>query len=159
MKEIKVGKKEHFALVDDEDYEHLSKFKWCLRSGYATTSGKYPTWMHKEVMKSQEMFDHKNRNKLDNRKENLRAATKSQNTANTGVARDSKTGLKGVWFRKDRNRYAFSIVKDGVVHSKKNFKNSIDAALAYDEKARELFGEFACVNFPGQKPDKEPIFE
>lgn len=88
MKKIKLTQGK-YALVDDEDYEWLSQWKWHYNKGYAVRgvfNGKNMSKirLHREVakMKPGEITDHINRNKLDNRKSNLRSVTVSQNRRN-----------------------------------------------------------------------------
>lgn len=94
-----------------------------------------------------ERVDHINRDTLDNRRENLRLATHSQNAINRGKHRDNTSGYKGVsWFKRDQKW------KAQIVTNRKHtylglFDNPIDAALAYDQAAKELHGEFANLNF------------
>lgn len=92
--------------------------------------------------------DHKNRDRADNRIDNLRAATLSQNKANTAKYAGCRVPLKGVHFNKRSKLYMSSIRKDKKLIHLGYFKNPKDAAVAYDKKAKELFGEFACPNFP-----------
>ena len=101
------------------------------------------------------MVDHINHNGLDNRRKNLRLCTVSQNNRNRRpITRPNKgSKYKGVTFDKKRNLF-----KAEIQHNKKKyflgrFKSQIKAAQAYDKKARELFGEFAYLNFPAEVCD------
>ena len=95
------GKK---AIVDIEDFDYLNQWKWsCNYYGYAIRSeggrkNKKCIFMHRLINKTPKGFDtdHINRNTLDNRKENLRTATRSQNEINKGLRKDNKTGFKGI---------------------------------------------------------------
>jgi hypothetical protein len=154
MKEILLTQGK-YSLVDDGDYERVSKHKWCAWwSGWAwyaerRSSGKI-VYMHRFIMGAETGLevDHKNRNGLDNRQENLRICTSSQNKHNTGQHSDNKSGYKGVcWVTRDK-RWKAQIKFDGRNMSLGHYKNIIDAAKAYDAKAREVFGEFAYLNFP-----------
>lgn len=146
-----------FALVDSEDYERLSKYKWYAKKGpttyYAVRNSKNPPYiirMHREILGTkQEMeTDHRNHAGLDNRKQNLRECTHTQNQQNRRPNRNSSSRHKGVsWDRRAK------LWKVQIRHNKKKlylgcFKDEEDAAKAYDNKARELFGEFAHLNFP-----------
>jgi hypothetical protein len=86
------------------------------------------------------MIDHKNRNTLDNRRENLRWCTASQNNRNQGDHDRNKTGYKGV--TKVRNRYKAKIMLDGKHIHIGYFKTPEEASMAYELTAQELFGEF-----------------
>lgn len=92
------------------------------------------------------LVDHVNGNTLDNRRCNLRVATKAQNAANS----NPKTGnrFKGVTWQANSRKYFASIGFSGRTIYIGRFDLAEDAARAYDRKARELFGEFARPNFP-----------
>lgn len=141
------------TIVDDDDYESLSKIKWHFHpskhghSGYATHyngNGKL-LWMHRIVNKTPDGMetDHINRNKLDNRKCNLRTVTSSANRQNKIYK--NELDLRGV--KKDWNAYVARIRIGGVLVTIGRYKTSLEAALAFDKKAREIYGEHAEVNF------------
>lgn len=150
MKEIRLagGKT---TIVDDDDFDFINKWKWHLDiDGYAkrnTRAGNKSRTikMHREIMNTPDGMetDHINGNKLDNRKCNLRIATSSQNHANSKVRNSNKTGKKGV--RVDHGKYRAQIS----IHGKKihlgMFDSLDDAATAYAEKAKEIYGEFAST--------------
>lgn len=154
MKEIKLTR-EMVAIVDDDDFVLLSNYKWYAHKRrnhfYAARSikveGKWHTLsMHHAVLpcpKGHEV-DHINGRTLDNRKENLRIATKGQNQYN----QHSIQGLskyKGVDFNKGKWRARLQYNKKPIYIG--YYACEEDAAKAYDQKARELFGEFAAPNF------------
>ncbi len=160
MKEIPLSGKSGyglFAIVDDEDYEELSKYKWHAFKSRPTSATyairnppnkKTTRRMHRLIMnpKKGEQVDHINGNGLDNRKSNLRICTNTQNQYNRKLNRRNKTGYKGVHWNKEKCKYRASIR-----HNKKlvfigDFNSPIEAAKAYDEKALELFAEFAKTN-------------
>ena len=88
--------------------------------------------------------DHINGVITDNRIVNLREATPSQSTANTGLRRDNRCGFKGVTFQAHKRRkYGARIVKDGVTTWLGSFLTAEDAHAAYMKAAAEVFGEFA----------------
>lgn len=109
MKKIKLTKGK-YAIVDDEDFEFLSQFNWqCDSSGYAVRDiggrkNKKRTLMHSLLNKTPKGFhtDHINRNKLDNRKVNLRTTTPSQNILNSKISKNNTSGYKGVQWYKNR---------------------------------------------------------
>ena len=86
-------------------------------------------------------IDHINGDKLDNRIENLRAATHSQNCMNRCQRSDNKSGVKGVRLKK--GKWYGSIVLNGKTHSAGYFTEKEDAAAAVDKLRKELHGEFA----------------
>ena len=93
-----------------------------------------------------DIVDHINHNGLDNRRPNLRLATRSQNAANLGPYANNTSGYKGVDF--NRGKWRARIREGGVRYFLGYFETAEDAARAYDTKAHELFGEFASLNFP-----------
>ncbi len=144
-----------YAIVDAEDYDRLSQYKWCAvqkpRTCYAKTfdlDGAILS-MHRVVANAPKglFVDHINHNGLDNRKSNLRLCTKKQNNRN--LRPYGKTSrYKGVHWDKGSNKFRAKITYNGKSIHLGRFVNEDDAAKAYDKKARELFGEFAYLNFP-----------
>ena len=100
--------------------------------------------LHKIIINGN-IIDHKNHNGFDNRKENLRLCTHAENMRNRKYTQNN-SGYKGVYFDKDRNKYRMSIKKDGKQYFGGRYDNIIKAAKAYNNKAKELFGEFAYLN-------------
>jgi hypothetical protein len=90
--------------------------------------------------------DHIDQNKTNNRIENLRQCSRSQNTVNSAVRVDNPHKYKGVTFHKSSNRFAAQTFINGKRVHIGLFKTPEEAALAYNEKAKELFGEFAVLN-------------
>jgi hypothetical protein len=157
----------HVALVDDEDFEALSKFKWhAKRKGnawYAARSVRLPdgrkvfVYMHRQILGvgPDEKVDHENRNSLDDRRENLRVATKSQNGQNRGKGSGTSSRFKGVFWHKARRRWQAHIYSGPIGQNGKArsvFLGLHDdeeaAAHAYDGAALASFGSFAHLNFP-----------
>ena len=104
MKKIPLTKGK-FALVDDEDFELVSKLHWYITShNYAANhSSKRLTYMHRLITNAPQgsVIDHINRNTLDNRKGNLRVADKRINSINRGLQANNTSGHKGVsWMKK-----------------------------------------------------------
>lgn len=144
-----------FAIVDAEDYERLSEHKWCVQRKkggrfYAVRrAGGKIIRMHREIMNAPPgmVCDHKNHNTLDNRKSNLRTCTQAQNIYNQ-LPRDGGTSrYKGVYWPKDKCRWEAKIGHNGRAIHIGYYDYEADAAIAYDDMAIELFGEFACLNF------------
>lgn len=143
-----------FAKVDDEDYELLSKYRWSVvhdpNTCYAirTTRTKdkvLTTSMHRDVMTTPKgyLIDHINGDGLDNRKENLRQCSPSQNQAN----RPKRKGLytyKGV--RPVGKRWHAEIKVNYKKHNLGRYDLETEAARAYNEAALKFFGEFAYLN-------------
>lgn len=149
------------AIVDDEDYERIAKFRWTATKKHALrcrrVNGKVINYlMHREILNppADMEIDHINGNGFDNRKANLRLCTSRQNTYNRGKHKRNTTGYKGVSMIKKSGRFLASAgVTDPVTKKRTTvrfgyFDTAIEAAKAYDKGIRELHGEFAYVNFP-----------
>lgn len=95
--------------------------------------------------------DHKDRNRLNNRRANLRPASQSQNGANTGKYNRAfvASRFKGVT-RSGRRKWQSRIRVDWKLIHLGTYEGEEEAARAYDEAAQKYFGEFACLNFPGE---------
>ena len=150
--------KGQFAIVDDEDYEYLMQWKWHAskshRVWYAARfemiDGRHKMiFMHREIIKTPEGMetDHKDNNGLNNKRGNLRACTHTDNIRNQRPQPGRTSPYKGVhWCKRDR-RWRTKIIFEGKYVCIGDFVDEICAAKAYDEKAKELFGEFAYLNF------------
>lgn len=137
-----------FAIVDDVDYERLSKFKWYCHCGYARRMGDGKAiHMHREILSPPDGFiiDHANGNRLDNRRENIRICTFAQNTQNAERRSDNSSGYKGVSWHTNK-KWRTQIIVNGKVTHVGMFSNIIDAARAYNEAAIKYYGEFAKLN-------------
>lgn len=140
-----------FAIVDKEDYDELSKFKWSLtKNGYtqARINGKM-TKMHTHLKgKAPKGFviDHINRNKLDNRRSNLEFRTFSENAQNKDKAPNTTSSYYGVHWDKIRNKWVASISYQKDSKNLGYFENEIDAAKKYDTAAFVLHGKNAKTN-------------
>ena len=148
MKEIKlrgkwgIGK---FALIDDEDFERISKINWrLLKNGYVAKNCGDGFYLHRFIMDCPKgkYIDHFNHNPLDNRKENLRICTNAENNWNknygkiTGVS-SSKT-LTNPW-------RAYIKIRDKQKHLG-FFKTKIEAAKAYNEAVKTYRDKFSFLN-------------
>ena len=135
------------ALVDDEDYEYLSSKTWnYLFGGYARSgTGEL---MHRVIMGNPKgvMIDHVNGDKLDNRRSNLRLATRSENFANGIVSKRNKSGCKGVCWSRQMNKWDVRIK----VNRKQIFLGLRDdleeAKTLYREEHIKRFGEYSIFN-------------
>ena len=140
------------AIVDDEDHEWLSQWKWGVldHRGYAVrknSKGK-ATWMHRLIINAPNgmQVDHINGDTLDNRRANLRLVTSQQNRMNQRLRSDNKTGYKGVFIKKKTGKYTAKIQCGNVIRNLGCFTSAHDAARAYNKAARDLFGEYAYLN-------------
>lgn len=156
MREISLTKG-YTAIVDDDDYDDVSRHKWCaivtgqhIKRVYAmrreTIDGRSVyILLHRQIMKapSELDVDHKNHDTLDCRKDNMRLATRSQNLANNrrsiGVS-----GYRGV--TKAHNSNGWMVIFRSKYYG--TFNDKITAAKQYDFIAKKVFGEFAVLNFP-----------
>lgn len=93
-----------------------------------------------------EFIDHINMNAQDNRIENLRLATVSQNNMNKNAHIDNKSGYKGIYFDKQSNRWKVEISFNKIRKYIGCFTDKIKAAKAYNEAALKYHGEFARLN-------------
>jgi len=142
------------AIVDDDDYEKLSKYKWYyIGMGYAArclcANGKHTAlYMHKCIIPAPSGYevDHINQNKLDNRKENLRACTRTQNLGNRTPYANNTSGYKGVSWNRNERKWIVQIGIYGKRIRVGEFADKKEAAKAYNKAAIEWFGEFACIN-------------
>lgn len=154
MKEISLTQGKA-AIVDDDDYESINAHKWhYVNVGYASRysgggrKNRKTDYMHIAVMGKQSgmEIDHINGNKLDNRKENLRHVTHSQNMQNASV-KGGSSRYKGVCWDKSRNKWISSIyISEKHVHIGR-YESEEDAARAYNLRAHVAFGEFARTNY------------
>ena len=143
------------AMVDEADYASLIRYKWCAirasRTFYASAYVKSRNLtMHRMLMGPPKgmVVDHINHNGLDNRRGNLRICTIAQNSRNRQPGRGEKVKYKGVSFYKSHQKFRASIRRGDHRLTIGYFEDEVAAAVAYDEKAKELFGEYAYLNFP-----------
>ena len=142
----------------------MSKYTWHLGKSYLKRTGNYyfmtrPTvdGVRGNLMLHHYIFgdppegmalDHINRDTLDNRKENFRFVTPQQNKYNQKRRKDNTTGYKGVSVQTHCPKYIVRIVYEGKRHHLGTFTDPVEAAKVYDRKAIEVFGDYACTNFP-----------
>lgn len=137
------------ALVSDEDYEKVSEYKWHKsKDGYVSTTIRI--FMHRLVLPVPDgmVADHIDGNPTNNCRENLRIATRSQNNWNQRPYSIPKTSkYKGVFYDKVLKKWRASIRCHGKREYLGSYASEDKAALAYDTRAKVLFGEFAWLNF------------
>lgn len=152
--------KGYYTKVSDKDYNQLSKFEWCYGNGYAVRSSERDEnnkqkgyKMHRVILDAPEgvHVDHKNGDKLDNRRSNLRLCNDSQNQANARFSTRNRSGYRGVVWRKSRQIWIAQIyVKNKQIYLGSSH-NKAEAAEMYDQAARKYFKGFARPNFPEKK--------
>lgn len=158
-----------YTLVDDEDFDWLNQWKWqyqafgCADKGYAVNNkwvkGSYPnakcstTRMHRFIMSAPKgsPIDHINGNTLDNRKENLRICTTTDNNRNIAKKPNCTSQFKGVSFVKSSKKWLVSFRdKDGKNYNLGTYINEEVAARVWDKAAYERDGQYARLNFPSE---------
>lgn len=164
MKEI-VLTQGKVAKVDDCDFEWLSQWEW--HANKKTTKSTYyamrnvrtedkkqrTVLMHRLIMDAppESQVDHRDGDGLNNQRDNLRLATGNQNNCNAGIRRDNSSGYKGVGWLKGNGKWRARIRVNGRSVFLGYFDDKEEAARAHDRAARELHGEFAWLNFPGNR--------
>lgn len=149
--------KGHTALIDEEDYSRASKFNWHREKGTQTYYAQRNVYgpkkttqrLHRFIMNALpgEQVDHINGDGLDNRKKNLRITDSQGNNRNRRKLRPASSRYKGVWKDKQTGRWAVTLyLKDGR-RTTRRFNTEALAAIAYDNNAVEVFGEYANLNF------------
>lgn len=141
----------YFAKVDDEDFEMLMKYKWSVRKQthtiYAQDSATAkPMTRFLFNVPDGMVVDHIDGDGLNNQKHNLRVCTPDQNSLNLTKTRGLKTHSKYKGVSASRGYWSASICLQHKSHFLGRFKTELEAAIAYNEKAKELHGEFAKLN-------------
>lgn len=149
------------VIIDDEDYERISNYNWGIKrigpAPYVRCGGgnkatgcrktfKPSILMHRFIMGlepgDKRIIDHKNMNTLDNRKENLRICTATENSRNVTKRKNNKTGLKGVAIFKQNGRYrAYITVNKKQIHLG-YYTDKEKAHNAYIEASKKYHGEY-----------------
>lgn len=142
-----------FALVDEQDFEGVAAASWAPSKTKCTTYARNSKkqYLHRLIMNAPAGMevDHRNGDGLDCRRSNLRVCTAGQNRCNMRKTTIPKTSrFKGVCWDRTRNKWRATIKLHRQWTYLGRFDNEIDAAKAFDMAARELFGEFALLNFP-----------
>lgn len=159
MKEIELTQGQ-VSIVDDEDYERISKFVWCALKHH---TGKYyaartdvsnnrkTVRLHRFIMgicdDKDKVIDHINHDPLDNRKVNLRVCTRQENAKNRTSEKGSTSKYLGVHKTKKEGKF---IARIGSGENRKYlgfFSCEIEAAKAYDTAAKQIHKGFANLNF------------
>lgn len=150
------------AIVDDEDYDRINQYKWCchkrnnggdmaVRNSSSKLGKRKTIRMHREIMNApfDKVIDHINHDTLDNRHINLRTCNQCENSHNTLKPKDNTSGYKGVSRDKTGKKWRVRISMYNINYNIGIYDDPAKAAKAYDEFAKEHFGEFALLNFPG----------
>lgn len=146
-----------FVLIDNEDWERASQLNWRLQTNkstcYAvaakgTKQGYKKFYMHRFLLGLEDktlVVDHKDRNGLNNTRENLRVCTKTQNMQNSKSKSNNKHGLKGVHYHAQTGLWHSHIRHEGKRKSLGYFSTKEEAHKAYCDAANIMHGEFACT--------------
>ena len=152
-------------LVSNQDYKKVSKWKWWVKNGYAIRefydNAKHRTIkMHRFILGLMSevdrdiWVDHINRNRLDNRRSNLRRVTKVQSAYNRGKNRNSRSKYRGVTQVQNSENGKIVMYKTwsaNIYFNDKHYylgthKTQEEAALAYNNAAKKFFGKYATLN-------------
>jgi len=159
------------TIVDPGDYERLATYKWHFsRSPTSSYAARWQRsrpgglrkkiWMHRKVIDIPKhmLCDHINGNGLDNRAANLRPANVSQNLCNRPKTKaKTRSKYKGLEWDKIQRKWKAKIQCNGRKIYLGSFSKEIDAAMAYDIKAKALFGQFARLNFTDTGSDSRRL--
>ncbi len=142
-----------YARVDREDYPDLIKTRWHLNSrGYAVTTS-HPkntklVAMHRVILcaANGQIVDHKDGDRLNNARRNLRICSVAQNNMNSAKPKNSRSRFKGLSWDSKRRFWRVKVQCDGKTHEIGQFTDELEAAKAYNVAALRIQGEFARVN-------------
>jgi hypothetical protein len=160
MREIRCANGK-IALVDDDDYDAVSRFSWTAKRArqrderwYVIRKGRgvfqnATIYLHRQILGVGDgvHVDHRDGDGLNNTRDNLRACTQSQNQASANC-RKSASGYRGVTWDGGKQRWCAMGYRDGVRVHLGRYVCPAEAARARDAFARQHFGDFARLNFP-----------
>lgn len=138
------------AIIDLEDVEKIKSYKWCAYKNrdknLYVKCNKLNTSLHRFLMNvtdSKTIIDHINRNPLDNRKCNLRICTNQQNICNCDVPKNNKSGCKGVYWAKDKQKWTVQVTVNNKTIYIGRYSDYDEAVQARIEAAKKYYGNFA----------------
>lgn len=146
--------KDTYFLFDKEDYELIKNYRWYIDGkNYVKTNmnidGKKTSMrLHRLIINvndKNKQIDHINHNPLDNRKENLRICSNMQNNWNKGKQKNNTSGIKGVCFLKNCNKWYARITVNGKTYNLGLFKNLLDAKKEREIAEKKYFGKFSNI--------------
>jgi hypothetical protein len=150
-----------YAIIDDIDFDFLNQFTWYIRKSKNVMYAKAIVLidgslkhidMHRMIIKNLDTtkeIDHHNGDGLDNRRNNLRVCTHSQNIMNSPKSirlKGTTSKYKGVCWATRERKWVAHIRKDYVLKYLGRFDDEVEAAKAYNIAAKSLHGEYANIN-------------
>lgn len=151
---VKIVSGKQTTILNASDYKKFSKDYYFWTNGRYFTAGHKKTGeyilLHRLIMGLKKgdgkMVDHKNGNKLDNRRSNLRICTNGQNVMNSGPTKENILGFKGVSWDKGNKIYRVTIAENGKNKHIGSFLDPIEAAKEYNRAVKIAYGEYAVLN-------------
>jgi hypothetical protein len=162
-----------WTILEQADYYRLRHFKWVVYGNGNSGQNLYAVRlklvspnkttmisMHREIMKPTDdrFVDHRNCDSLDNRRENLRFATRAENMRNRRKRRNASSQFIGVHFYKPQGNWSGTITHNGKKIWLGRFESEVAAAKVYDKAAKRYRGEFARLNFPQENERSRALF-
>lgn len=153
-------------IVDDHWYEELNKYTWYYHEGYGLRKERVPgeknKWKafraHRVILNCEDpelVVDHINGDKLDNREENLRVATRGENNRNVKKTWTSSSQYKGVTYQKGQDKPWIAQIGFGRERIYLGaYYHEQEAANIYNLAAQQLFGQFADLNDLSEKEEE-----
>lgn len=137
--------------IDTADYAKVEGFRWRISRGYAVARSRSKTLLMHRVLTGFRFrrVDHRDGNRLNNRRTNLRRANARENAWNARLQGSNRFGYKGIAYVRYRTRFYWRAqLRANGRNYYRHFPTKDEAARGYDALARQHFGKFACVNFP-----------
>ena len=133
------------AIIDSDDYHKVNKYIWRMTTRGYVYNSRIKKLLH-TYLTGFTRSDHIDGNPLNNRKENLRESTNTQNCRNCKISKNNTSGYKGVIFLRDVEKWGAQIMVNRKNKNLGRYKDKKDAARAYNKAAVKYFGEFAKLN-------------